>query len=152
MFLELDSNIPRPRINRLCMPNFLVGLLNAVQVIEILWFKNLNSWSLLLIWGREHGTLKMFLNQKYIYEILIGSCEKAKVSCTGQPASVLSIYSWSRQILHTREVQDEHKTLNVGSKWENNWNQLSVQKKEHNHSSNCYLGLLGRWTQTKIGI
>ena len=39
---------PRPKINRQHMPNFLVRLLNAVQVIEILWFKKLNSWSLLL--------------------------------------------------------------------------------------------------------
>ena len=38
----------------------------------------------------------LFLNQKYIYEILIGSCEKAKVPCTGQPTSARSIYSWSR--------------------------------------------------------
>ena len=40
----------------------------------------------------------LFLNQKYIYEILIGSCEKAKVPCTGQPTmSAWSIYSWSRR-------------------------------------------------------
>ena len=58
------------------MPNFLFGLLNAVQVIEILWFKNLNSCSL---WGKEHSILKMLLlNQKYIYEILIGSCERQR--------------------------------------------------------------------------
>ena len=40
----------------------------------------------------------LFLNQKYIYEILIGSCEKAKVPCMGQPTSARSIYSWSRDL------------------------------------------------------
>ena len=42
------------------MPNFLVGLLNAVQAIEILWFKNLNSWSLLLTMrqGTKHSKIK----------------------------------------------------------------------------------------------
>ena len=38
---------PRPRINRLRMLYFWVGLLNAMQAIEIIWFKNLNNWSLL---------------------------------------------------------------------------------------------------------
>ena len=83
------------------MPNILVGLLNAVQVIEILWFKNLNSWSLLLTMrqGTQHSK-NVVLNQKYIYEIPIGSREKAKVPCTGQPTSVRSIYSWSRANSH----------------------------------------------------
>ena len=35
----------------------------------------------------------LFLNQKYIYEIHIGSCEKAKVPFRGQPTSARSIYS-----------------------------------------------------------
>ena len=33
-----------------------------------------------------------------MYEIPIGSCEKAKVPFTAQPTSARSIYSWSRVI------------------------------------------------------
>ena len=45
---------PRPRINRLCMPNFLFGLLNTV------WRFGLYC----SLWGREHSILKtLFLNQ-----------------------------------------------------------------------------------------
>ena len=74
------------------MPSFLVGLLNVVQAIEILWFKKIKQ-----LVSIAHCILKtLFLSQKYLYEILIGSCEKARVSCIGRLMSAWSIYSWSR--------------------------------------------------------
>ena len=58
---------------------------------------SLNIWSLLLIMrqGTQHSKNIVF-KSKYIYEIIIGSYEKAKVSCTGLQTSARSIYSWSR--------------------------------------------------------
>ena len=67
--LKCVSVDPRPRLNRPCMPNFLVGLLNAVQAIEILWFKNWNSWSLLLTMRQatQHSKKVVFKSKIYLW-------------------------------------------------------------------------------------
>ena len=64
--LAAAAKYPWPRINRQRMPNFLVGLLNA---IEILWFKNLNSWSLLLTMrqGTQHSKNVVFKSKIYLW-------------------------------------------------------------------------------------
>ena len=119
---------PRPRINRPRMPNFLVGLLNAVQAIEILWFKNLNSWSLLLTMrqGTQHSKNIVFKSKIYpIYEILIGSWKKAKVSCTGRPTSARSIYSWSR-VSHL-EPENKSNCCSMGTKYSVWWKLIPAQ-------------------------
>ena len=46
-------------------------------------------------------------------ETLSGSCKKTKVSCTGRPPSVRSIYSWSRRSHHCTEPYTSFNIQNI---------------------------------------